>query len=99
MIAWTTPTLTLRVKHRDLTGCTATVSVKQRGTVIKREAESVTLDGSDTLISVTYTQRETGKLKGGDATVQLNCAFANDRRVASWEKAIRVGGNHIEREL
>lgn len=99
MIAWTTPTLTLRVKNRDLTSGTATISIKQRGTVIKREVDTSELDGADTLFTVTFAQKETGKLRSGDAMVQLNVTFANDRRVASWEKAIKVGGNHIEREM
>lgn len=99
MIQWTTPTLTLRVKNKNLSQCTATVSVRQRGTVVKRQADTVELDGSDTIFTATFTQKETGRLRGGDATVQLNCLWPNGSRAASWEKAIRVGDNHIEREM
>lgn len=46
-----------------------------------------------------FTQVQTGGIRKGDATVQLNFVTAEGKRLATAEKRIEVGDNHIKEVL
>lgn len=102
MIQWTTPTLRLTVRGADLTGTEVHATIKQGGRdPIEGEVTSVTYDGEAdaTVVLADFTQVQTGKIRKGDATVQLNFVTAEGRRLATSEKRIEVGDNHIREVL
>jgi hypothetical protein len=76
MRRYTTPTITLKVVGVDLTGSNVYVTFKQEdSTLITKSGDDVTaeLDGSDTTITVSLTQAETGSLMAQKSTsVQVN---------------------------
>ena len=102
MIQWTTPTLRLTVRGADLTGTDVYATIKQGGRdPIEGEVTSVTYDGEAdaTVVLADFMQLQTGKIRHGDATVQLNFVTAEGRRLATSEKRIEVGDNHIKEVL
>lgn len=102
MIQWTTPTLRLTVRGADLTGTDVHATIKQGGRdPIEGEVTSVTYDSEAdaTVVLADFTQLQTGKVRKGDATVQLNFVTAEGRRLATAEKRVEVGDNHIKEVL
>ena len=102
MIQWTTPTLRLTVRGADLTGTSVHATIKQGGRdPIEGEVTSVTYDGEAdaTVVLADFTQEQTGRLRKGEATVQLNFVTPDGRRLAVAEKRIEVGDNHIKEVL
>ena len=102
MIQWTTPTLRLTVRGADLTGTDVHATIKQGGREpIEGEVTSVTYDAEDnaTVVLADFTQLQTGRIRKGDATVQVNFVTAEGRRLATSEKRIEVGDNHIREVL
>ena len=102
MIQWTTPTLRLTVRGADLTGTDVHATIKQGGRdPIEGEVTSVTYDAESgaTVVLADFTQLQTGKIRHGDATVQLNFVTVDGRRLATSEKRIEVGDNHIKEVL
>ena len=98
MIQWTTPTLRLTVRGADLTGTEVHATIKQSGRdPIEGEVTSVTYDGeaNATVVLADFTQAQTGRIRKGEATVQLNFVTAEGKRLATSEKRIEVGDNHI----
>lgn len=102
MISWTTPTLRLTVRGADLTGTEVHATIKQSGRdPIEGEIVSVTYDSesNSTVVLADYTQAQTGGIRRGGATVQINFVTAEGRRLATAEKRIEVGDNHIKEVL
>lgn len=102
MIQWTTPTLRLTVRGADLTGTEVHATIKQGGRdPIEGEVTSVTYDGEAdaTVVLADFTQLQTGSIRKGDATVQLNFVTAEGKRLATAEKRVEVGDNHIKEVL
>lgn len=102
MIQYTTPTLRLTVRGADLTGTEVYVTIKQGGRdPIEGEITSVTYDGETdaTVVLADFTQLQTGRIRKGEATVQINFVTAEGRRLATAEKRIEVGDNHIKEVL
>ena len=102
MIQWTTPTLRLTVRGADLTGTDVHATIKQGGRdPIEGDVTSVTYDGEAdaTVVLADFTQVQTGRIRKGDATVQLNFVTAEGKRLATSEKRIEVGDNHIKEVL
>lgn len=99
MIRYTTPTKTIRVHGLDLTGYDVTVSLRQ---TIGRSENShtvdipdptVTLDGADTLVTVTLTQDQTGGFVPGQVNYQVNYGLGTARG------ATLVGTLHMAQNL
>ena len=102
MIQWTTPTLRLTVRGADLTGTDVHATIKQSGRdPIEGEVTSVTYDVDEgaTVVLADFTQLQTGSVRRGEATVQLNFVTVDGRRLATAEKRIEVGNNHIKEVL
>lgn len=102
MIQWTTPTLRLTVRGADLTGTDVHATIKQGGRdPIEGEVTSVTYDSEAdaTVVLADFTQLQTGRIRHGDATVQVNFVTVDGRRLATAEKRIEVGDNHIKEVL
>lgn len=102
MIQWTTPTLRLTVRGADLTGTDVHATIKQSGRdPIEGDVTSVTYDeeAEATVVLADFTQVQTGRIRKGDATVQLNFVTADGRRLATAEKRLEVGDNHIKEVL
>ena len=102
MIQWTTPTLRLTVRGADLTGTDVYATIKQIGRdPIEGEVTSVTYDMDEgaTVVLADFTQAQTGGIRKGEATVQLNFVTVDGRRLATSEKRIKVGNNHIKEVL
>jgi len=102
MIQWTTPTLRLTVRGADLTGTDVHATIKQScRDPIEGEVTSVTYDGEEnaTVVLADFTQVQTGGIRKGEATVQLNFVTVDGRRLATAEKRVEVGGNHIKEVL
>lgn len=102
MIQWTTPTLRLTVRGADLSGTEAHVTIRQGiRDPIEGEVTSVEYDAEEeaTVVLADFTQAQTGKVRKGEATVQVNFVTADGRRLATAEKRIEVGDNHIKEVL
>lgn len=103
MIQFTTPTLRLTVRGADLTGTEVYATIRQGGgrDPIEGEITSVTYDGEAeaTVVLADFSQTQTGRLRKGEATVQVNFVTAEGRRLATAEKRIEVGDNHIKEVL
>lgn len=102
MIQYTTPTLRLTVRGADLTGTDVYATIKQGGRdPIEGEVTSVTYDGEAdaTVVLADFTQLQTGRIRKGEATVQVNFVTAEGKRLATSEKRIEVGDNHIKEVL
>lgn len=102
MIQYTTPTLRLTVRGADLTGTEVHATIKQSGRdPIEGEITSVTYDGEEdaTVVLADFTQLQTGRIRKGEATVQINFVTAEGRRLATAEKRLEVGENHIKEVL
>ena len=102
MIQWTTPTLRLTVRGADLTGTDVHATIKQGSRdPIEGEVTSVTYDSEAdaTVVLADFTQLQTGGIRKGDATVQLNFVTAEGKRLATAEKRVEVGDNHIKEVL
>lgn len=91
-IRYTTPTLTLKARGVDLTGMDAvTVSLRQR--IGRAESthevnitdQTMTYDGTDTIIEFTLTQEQSGGFVDGKdpVEVQVNYMVGNDRDATS----------------
>ena len=102
MIQWTTPTLRLTVRGADLTGTSVHATIKQGGRdPIEGEVTSCVYDADEnaTVVLADFTQVQTGRIRRGEATVQINFVTAEGKRLATSEKRIEVGDNHIREVL
>ena len=107
MYAWSTPTLTLRIKDRDLTAYEVTVSIAQAKVyggethidIEDGDLDSKVLDGDDTLVTVTLTQQQTGKLARGVASVQINAIDSGGNRVPTKEATVYVYRNLLDHAI
>lgn len=102
MIQWTTPTMRLTVRGADLTATEVYATIRQgANTPVEGEITSVTYDSDAdaTVILADFTQLQTGGIRRGEATVQLNFVTAEGKRLATAEKRIEVGDNHIKEVL
>lgn len=87
MIRYTTPTKTMRVKGIDLTGYDVAVSIRQRIGVtmnahvvdIEGDQVALSLDGSDTLVTFTLTQEQSGGFVRGYVDLQVNYGSGSTR--------------------
>ena len=101
MIRYTTPTQTIKVKGIDLTGYDVTVSLRQLIGVTQNahevdiggDAVSLALDGSDTAVTFTLTQEQSGGFVRGWVDVQVNYGSGDTRMASS------VTSLYMERNL
>ena len=98
MIQYTTPTHTHRVKGIDLTGCDVWVSYEQ-GTVQVDLKGAVEIDGEDSLVTVSLTQKQTARFREGTLLAQINWVYPNGNRDATDKKEMPVRGNLMAREV
>ena len=106
MIAWSTPTLRLRVKGADLTDWEVHVTIEQQkpyGVVTSVTIDDADLtkelDGEDTIVTVTPTQAQTGKFSRGVAAVQVNAVSSDGERLPTLEAPISIYRNLIDHAL
>ena len=103
MINYTTPTLYARVKNIDFTiGYDAYVSLEQGDVQLDKSGDDLTLelDGEDTLISFTLTQKESAAFDfGSKVYVQINIIDQNNVRAATGIKQIPVMRNLLDKEI
>lgn len=100
MIAWTTPTFTLRMPAKIDMELVKNIyfTISQNDTiVIDKRGEYVTKEGQ--FIYIYCEQAETGRLNKGIAEWQLNWTYDNGRRMASKPKKINVDPNMIKEVL
>lgn len=98
MIRYTTPTHQHKVKGIDLTGCEVWVSYEQ-GFVNVDARGSAEFDGEDSTVTVTMSQKQTGRFKEGIVSVQINWLYPNGKRDATGKKELQMLDNLLEREL
>lgn len=98
MIRYTTPTHTHRVVGIDLTSCDVWVSYEQGLAQVDLKG-SVELDGSDSLVTVSLTQKQTARFKEGALLAQINWVYPNGKRDATDKKEMPVKGNLMAREV
>lgn len=99
MIRGTTPTFTLFVVGRDLTGATVFVTIKNdmRKLVLSGERLSVTGGEEESIVAFGLTQEETLALKEGTAQIQVRfidsagVAYATDIRRVTVGKVLQEG--------
>lgn len=106
MIQFTTPTITIRVQGVDIT--TYDVDVSLRQTIRKYESVhtvdiggadvAMTLDGSDTLVTVSLSQEQTGGFVEGPVDVQVNYGSGN-LRMATNVVTVQMGRNLYDQTL
>lgn len=105
MIRYTTPTETLIVGDVDLTDCDVYVSIRQPSTkgigsdIVDIRNPTVTYDGTDSTIVVELTQLQTGELRVGTASIQVNWIDEYGVRKATNIVAKPIGENLLQREL
>ena len=103
IITWTTPTITEAVEGIDLTGMDLYITVQQlspSGSLRARvtaEAEGE-YDGTDTYVTATLTQAQTGQLHKASAQVMVN-AVGDGERYATDPIDVEVDINEIPEEL
>lgn len=96
MRRFTTPTLSLKVKSADLTGCRVFVTLTQGLTRIREEAEP-SYDGRDTSLTVPLSQQQTGRLRAGaKCSVQVNWIDRSGYRNATTIKEVPVDENLLD---
>lgn len=105
MIRYTTPTHTLTVYGKTLTGKRVWVTYSQDrpGMVPNREvvtvtgsAVSVSTSGSDSIVTVNLTQQQTSRLRQGVCRVQVNWISSGGVREASDISEIDIEDNLLE---
>lgn len=99
MIEWTTPTHRHVVRGIDLSAYDVYVSYKQGRTELSIAADSVEYDGTDTTVTVSLTQRQTGQFKAGTAKVQINWVTPDGKRDAVLVKSVEVDENLMQKEV
>lgn len=96
MRRYTTPTLSLRVKSANLTGCRVFVTLVQGAFKIEEQA-TPSLDGSDTALMVPLSQSQTGHLKAGrKCRIQVNWIDRSGNRNATNIKEVPVDENLLD---
>lgn len=100
MIRWTTPDFIVNVDD-DLTGMDVYVSIKQLKTQIDLTGDDllIAVDEGGSTIAFRLTQQQSGSLSIGSAKCQVNVVDPNGRRNATYEFAINVSENLINRVL
>lgn len=98
MIRYTTPTHAHKVKGIDLSGCEVWVSYEQGIADVNARA-SVEFDGTDSIVTVSLTQRQTARFHEGKVQVQINWLYPNGKRDATVKKELQMLDNLLEREL
>ena len=100
MVRFTTPTDTYKVIGVDLTGCKVWISYQQGARELDVEADTITYDGEDSIVSVELTQAQTAAFREGrKLLVQINWIYLNGKRDATVQAEVDVMGNLLEREL
>lgn len=99
MRRYTTPTIEVTVEGVDLTGCEIWVTLWQQGTEVttRSGANDVAYDGSDTTITVAYSQEQTARLVEGHARMQVNWMDSDGLRNATDSAVVQVTGNLLGR--
>ena len=103
IITWTTPTITEAVEGVDLTDMDLYITVEQiapSGSIRARLTADATgqYDGTDTYVTATFTQAQTGQLHKGSATVMVN-AVGDGERYATDPIEVDVALNAIPEEV
>lgn len=99
MIRYTTPTHEHVVNGVDLTGCHVVVSYEQRNDRIEVQAKSVRYENDQSVVTVSLTQRQTGRLRAGKAKAQINWIYPDGTRNATTCKEIDILENILAREV
>lgn len=99
MIQFTTPTHNHVVKNIDLTGCKVWVTYSQHRTTLDVLSDDVTYDGTDTTVSVSLTQTQTGMFKSGKVDIQINWIYPDDTRDAVIIKSYDMDENLMPRVM
>ena len=104
MNQYTTPTRTVRVEGIDLTPYDVIVSLRQRigqsanAHEVDIEDPTVTLDGTDTLVTFSLTQAQTGGFAPGAVDVQVNYG-AGSARMSTGILQMRMARNLLDGEV
>lgn len=106
MIQYTTPTITLTVKGKNLIGYDIYASLEQGDLKLERTGQDLTVstetvDGvTNTIVEFELTQAESGAYTyGKKANAQINWIDENGKRKATNIKAISVERNILNREI
>ncbi|MBO4926082.1 MAG: hypothetical protein J5472_06350 [Clostridia bacterium] len=90
MYQGTTPSITLTIAGRDLSGCTVEVYIAQAAVrIVKRDAR-VEADAEGTTVACALTQKETLSLTPGPAFVQVRWIDAQGTAEATDEAQLNV---------
>ncbi len=97
MIQWTTPTNKHILKGIDLTGCDVWVSYEQGKVELDIKATDVTFDGTDTTLTVRFTQEQTASFKVGNVKFQVNWVYPDGTRDATNQKVTQIEPNLLNK--
>lgn len=103
IITWTTPTITEAVEGVDLTDMDLYITIEQispSGSLRARLTADADgeYDGTDTYVTATLTQAQTGQLHRGRAVVMVN-AVGDGQRFATEPIEVEVALNAIPEEV
>lgn len=101
MIKYTTPTITLRIKNKDITGADVYVSIEQGATKLTKKNDfTITYDGTNTTIKLVLTQQESALFNySHGAEMQVNWINAEEVREATTIKRVAVMRNLLDKVI
>lgn len=101
MIKYTTPTITLRIKGKDITGADVYVSIEQGATKLTKKNDfNVTSDGTNTTIELVLTQQESALFNYSHGVeIQVNWIDDEEVRGATTIKRVAVMRNLLDKEI
>lgn len=101
MRRYTTPTVELVVGGIDLTSCDVYVTLWQQGSeVTTRPGEGdMAFDGTDTTITLRYTQEQTASFEEGRAKMQVNWLTEDGERNCTSVATVHVTGNLLRKVI
>ena len=97
MRRYTTPTLKLIVEGVDITETRVFITMAQQRQSLTLDAQDMAYDGSDTTITVDFTQEQLANFSEGRAQIQVNWVDANNKRNATSAASVAILGNLLER--
>lgn len=97
MRRYTTPTLKLIVEGVDITETHVFITMAQQRQSLTLDAQDMAYDGSDTTITVDFTQEQLADFSEGRAQIQVNWVDTNNKRNATSAASVTILGNLLER--
>lgn len=97
MIRYTTPTHEHVVHGIDLSGYDVYVSYRQGSKTLNVKADAVSYDGTDSTVTVSLSQPQTGRFRAGKVRVQINWVTSDGKRNAVRPKDMDMDDNLMER--